>query len=392
MLTIPILECEKFMKSPKIIVRKTIVPLALAPVSILSLNVVLPAFIVEMGGSLSLMGILYSLQSVTRTLSRILGGLSSRVISFRKLLLVAMSLRALAYLLLYFSYNIQVILLSMIVLAIAQGLEGISFLALTAAMASHNEVATVFGIALTIRMGPNVIAPALTGYLADIYNVHAIFILGVGLSLISLIILMKGTSEKRKSSLPSSLMSGLITKEFLLLCIAFVFFFAALSSLQPILSVWIVRELKYGYKLLGLSLSVGAMIALASRVYTGLLSDRLGHLKILIGVGSVRIIAVFILILFKDPASIILSSAVHRLLMAAPPRNALISSLVSPELYGIAYGTIGIAMDIGRILGPLIVGFIAEYYGFLAAFLAIIAFLHVYLVVVFILQYILGKH
>jgi len=66
--------------------------------------------------------------------------------------------------------------------------------------------------------------------------------------------------------------------------------------------------------------------------------------------------------------TVTLSYLALRGLMAAPSRNALISRIAPREMYGLAYALIGLAMDLGALAGPVLVGLVVERWGLRAGF------------------------
>ena len=365
-------------------------PLVLSLSGLLSLDVVLPVFIMDLGGSIVIMGILYSAQSILRPLARIVSGMGSDVLGGKKIIALSIGFRTMAYVAFLNAHGLWLVALGMMLIAIAEGLEGPAFLSSTAyAIEDMRYAATTFGMALSIRMGPTIIAPLLTGYIADCMGVLYVFLAGLLLSAISLMLSLSldvGFEDKCASRGIQRNYHDLIRGNFLLLLSFTFLLFLIASSFRPIFSYWMVRVLNYSYTSLGLLMSIGAMLTLPSRIYTGMLSDRIRHVNVLLGVGILRSLALLVLVLRSDLPCISIAYLAYRALMAAPPRNALISELVDKKQYNIAFSIVGIAMDAGRMLGPAIMGYVVSNYGFKTGYAVMILIFMMYMLVVFILK------
>ncbi|RLE69923.1 MAG: hypothetical protein DRJ37_07295, partial [Thermoprotei archaeon] len=104
-------------------------------------------------------------------------------------------------------------------------------------------------------------------------------------------------------------------------------------------------------------------------------------------VGFVRTISVLLLIFVREPILIAFSYILRVSVMAAPPRNALISILCEREVYNLAYSVVGIFIDIGRIAGPVIVGYVISQYGFNLGFIAISLFFIAFTLTLLVLKF-----
>ena len=114
--------------------------------------------------------------------------------------------------------------------------------------------------------------------------------------------------------------------------------------------------------------TVGELVGVFARVFTGVLAENIGYLTTFALVGAVRATFLAFMSLSTSLLAAWISYLGIRAIVAAPPRNALISRLAPPSLYGVAFATIGIAIDIGSIIGPALSGYIIENYGFGPAF------------------------
>ncbi len=342
--------------------------------ALMSIGIVLPNYMASMGLSIAAIGYLYSIRAVVRALTRLLYGAVQAKFPSEKSLFIGMLVRCLAFYILFTASNTALIATGILVLAVSEGLIEVTFLSATAqALTDTAATALGFGLALSIRQSPTIIAPVLTGYIADFIGLGNVFAIASILSLTSALISLKiqVDGQIRRKEIGHSMRSfrRILNKKFTLLLIATSIFFASISSFQPVFSYWIINEMKLSYAILGLIVSIGSFIALFSRIYTGYLADRFGCINILILVGFLRSILVLMLPLSNNAWIIASIYALRRSIMAAPPRNALIANMFPPEHYGLAYGLIGASIDIGRIIGPAITGLIIDSYGFHMGFI-----------------------
>ena len=364
--------------------------LSLSLTTLISMNVVLPSHIADLGGDIALIGLVYSLRSVVRSIARLLSGLGSNFFGKKYLILVGLLVRALAFFTIFSATNILMVAIGMTIIACSEGLIEPVFLSSAADIfADTSMAATAFGIAFTIRRSPTVIAPTLTGYIADQMGAQNVFLIATLFAVIGFIISLKieiKNVNANTGKISFRQVGGIVNKPFLMLLVASIFLFTAVSSMSPILSYWVVDELNYSYTILGMILTTGAFIGIFSRVYIGYLSDRIGHVNTLMLVGLVRLVSTLLLIFARDPVSIAFTRFLWSAVMAAPPRNALIASLCKRDSYALAYSIVGIAIDIGRILGPGIVGYIISLYGFNWGFITISMSLTAFILTLLILR------
>ncbi len=368
------------------------VSLILALASLININVIIPSYIAYLGGTVFTVGIVYSLMAFFRALSSILSGYIRDKMGERIVFLLSLGATTLSFIVLFAANNLVVLALGLVTYALARGIETPTLLSATATIASETSLtATLFGVILTVRMMPTVISPAFTGYIADNLGVRIVFITGAILSSIGLLAMSRirvgekvgGERVERRT---------IFSREFLILIAATFFLFISVSAFVPILSYWVIQELKYSYITLGVILTARNIVAMFSRIYSGTLADKLGDLNLLISVGVIRATALLLLIFVKDPLAIALLVVLHGSLMAAPPRSAYISKIFAKENYGIAFGTISIVQNFGWMAGPILAGYIAEHYGYGLTYIMLAIALLIFASLVSLLKYYEGKH
>lgn len=352
----------------------TLLSLVLSLVTIVRLNVILPSYIVSLGGDFLLVGAIYSAASIFRSVARLLSGLGAERLGNKRIIELSLLVRMAAFTLLYVARDVVLLSLGYVLIAMAEGLESPVFLSTTALAFGETEiVATAFGIAISARHAPGIAAPMITGYVADNAGPHAVFILGLAASLLALAaasrIEIAGRSPENREGFFRGV-NSILDRRFLLLLLTSVLLFQTVSAFRPLFSYWMVEEVGISYTALGAVLSIESLMALASRIYTGVLSDRLGHVRVLSIIGLVRSAIYFAFTATLDPLLIASLYVLRGVLVAAPSRNALVSKLAK-EHYTIAYSIIGLAIDLGRITGPMIAGLVASMFGTEAGFTAI---------------------
>ncbi len=370
--------------------------IALSFTVLISMNVVLPNYIANLGADIALIGLAFSLRSIVRCIARLICGFGSNFLTRRLIILLGLFIKALAFFIIYSAINVIMVAVGMMFLAFSEGLIEPIFLSSTADVFAETSMAAMaFGIAFSIRRSPSVIAPAFTGFIADNLGVRFTFLLGVIFSILGAIVSLKIKFENYNHGNENKInlinIKSLMNRPFILLLLSSVFLFMAVGALGPIFSYWVVNELGYSYTILGMILTAGAFVGLLSRIYIGYVSDKIGHINTLIIVGLIRILSVLLLIFVRDPVLIAVSYLLRVSVMAAPPRNALISTLCEREFYNLAYSVVGMFIDVGRIIGPVFIGYIIDLYGFSFGFITISLFLFAFILALLFLKIILQK-
>ena len=133
--------------------------------------------------------------------------------------------------------------------------------------------------------------------------------------------------------------------------------------------------------LVGVILGLQLVMVVISKPFMGWLSDRIGRrIPIVIGliVASAPLIVTSLATSFVELAAVSVMYGLGFSLVTSST-VALVSDLVSKELYGASMGFLSTIMDVGQALGPIITGFIlATSAGFSGAFIALGAILLVF--------------
>jgi MFS family permease len=153
------------------------------------------------------------------------------------------------------------------------------------------------------------------------------------------------------------------------LIITFVASWVLFGVRTSILPLFITEELKSTATVVGLGFTVSAVIQGALILRAGRISDERGRRFILIMGSSISMVGVVIMILTVNPAMYFITMAIigigNAFLAAAP------ATVVGDLLKGKGGQVIALfqmAGDAGMIVGPIVVGFVADHYGYRSAF------------------------
>jgi MFS family permease len=126
----------------------------------------------------------------------------------------------------------------------------------------------------------------------------------------------------------------------------------------------------------GVPFTVLALASLAVVWHAGTVSDRRGRRFALVPSLAVTGIAAAVMGYARSAPTLILLIALLGLSSgyARPGPTSIVADVASPEQRGVAVAGYRTAGDVGALLGPIIVGVIAQYFGFRFAFIALGAF------------------
>ena len=120
--------------------------LALSLASMINLNVIVPSYIAYYGGTISILGLIYSFQSISRCIARLISGFKLTIFNRKFSLSLSLIVKSLAFIILLISNNIYLILLGMIIYSLGESIENPLFLSSTDDLfAESSIIATIFG-------------------------------------------------------------------------------------------------------------------------------------------------------------------------------------------------------------------------------------------------------
>ena len=336
------------------------------------MDIIMPSYLARLGADPAALGLIYSTGAGARSIARVLGGIVMSLVGWKRLVATSFLIRILSYLLLSYSNRLECATIAIISISASRGLETPAYLS-AIALASGSAVARGFGLALSLRMAPGIIAPLLTGLIAEHASPIAVFMISGTLCLASLVMVVMSRNWEGTSNFSFKRCKHFLSQQFALLLISTFTLFTAVGSFRPFFYYWITDELRQGYATLGVIVTVSEILALFSRVYSGVLAERIGYSTAFALVGVVRSLSLLAMSLSSSLIVVVASFLTLRSIMAAPSRNALISRMVPKELYGVAYALVGLAADMGGALGPALIGYIIGKYGFQIGFTTLAA-------------------
>lgn len=376
------------MKVPKKVAKLSIISLLFALTYIVNLNMVIPSYVAELGGTIYLLGVIYSIAAIAKVITGVISGFIRDKMGSKPILLASLGFSTLAFFIMFLARDLKTLTIGLVIYYLARGMETPAFLSITAVIAKELSLtATLFGFILALRSVPLIVAPLITGYIVNSFGIRSALLFGTIMStcsfLIFIFIKIKGEIKKKEEKVSITL-----SKEYILLVIATFFLFIPVSSLMPTVSYWWVNILHYDYLMLGLIISVRFIVANIAKIYSGYLSDKVGELNMLACVGIIRALAAFILAFTKNPLLIMLAVSLDASLIAAPPRSAYISKLFNEESYGKAFSILSIAQNVAAVVGPFIIGYVAQNYGFSLAFITLGLSLLISTLIIFLIKYV----
>ncbi|HDI75376.1 MAG TPA: hypothetical protein ENF55_05405, partial [Thermoprotei archaeon] len=134
------------------LLKLTAISLSLALVGLVGLNVVIPPYIASLGGTIFLVGAIYSSISVARALSKVVSGFIRDRLGDKVVFLLSRVLYTIAFITLFSATSIEGVALGLLFVALAMGFELPAFMSAAATVVAETTfTATFFGVILTIR-------------------------------------------------------------------------------------------------------------------------------------------------------------------------------------------------------------------------------------------------
>ena len=147
--------------------------------------------------------------------------------------------------------------------------------------------------------------------------------------------------------------------------------FTGFSLLFPVIPLY-AAELGADVAQVGVIAAMNAYVAAFLLIPMGLLSDRVGRHRLLVGGLTLFTLAPLLYPLASNPTQLILVRVIHGMAAAAflPAAIALVIDLTPPEKRGSAIGWYTASLQLGLMAGPITGGFLLRYFGFDPVFYA----------------------
>lgn len=248
--------------------------------------------------------------------------------------------------------------------------------ALMADLSIPSKRGRAFGIWWTTFTLSYIIGPAVGGYVASRMNYTASFYISSVFFIMSFLLMVNIVETKRRAMIRKTDekigLNSKSSKSLTITCYLIFFYYFCLSVINNLLPVFINEstEIKATEIEVGFMFTIMYVVATATQLLFGELSDKIGS-KILITVGMALSGLAFLAVpIVKSIVQVYFSVAVFAIGGATinPTMMALLTKYTSPVSYGKAIGFYGAAEDLGLVLGPLIIGFIYEFWAASVAF------------------------
>jgi len=328
----------------------------------------IPRYALVFGASPSMIGVAVSSISVTAIALRPFFGLLSDKWVRSSLMILGAVLASISYALLFLSESIYTIMVARLIEGAAVASFIPSSIASAVDSAPEGRVGEMLGWrSLMVGIGFTV-GPGIGGILSQFFSYRVTFIIA-SLLLLTIIPLIK-TSENNRKSFGGIYVGGLGNKYFLTAFLSLIIYAVSWMGLITFLSAYL-KLLGYGDIEIGFFVSLQALSSLMLRIIAGKLSDKYPekttYLSLLIISSSF-----FMIYIFTTPPYLYLASIVFGVGVGIFIPSCQTLALGRRRRCGVGFLTsiYTMGMDIGNLIGPVILGLIVQYSGnYMNAFL-----------------------
>ncbi|MFW9962462.1 MAG: MFS transporter [Candidatus Sifarchaeia archaeon] len=332
---------------------------------------ILPTYAESFQVSYTLVGFVVSSFAVTRMVLDIPAGLLSRRFDKKKIMITGLILISTSSILAGFAPNYST-------LVVARMIEG-------AGSALYVTTATVFlaqisgeekrGQWMSLYMGMlllgAIFGPTFGGIIADVYDIRAPFFayaIITGLGVIPTLVLPKLANSANKSTplrrqeILRDMKQVLSSPSFLLVTFAiFTMFFLRTGVRTTLVPLFAANNLGLDSSAIGLVLTIGGITTALTITPMGTISDKIGR-KIPLGLCLVLTAGIILLIpLSIDLFTLSVALALYGAVIGfSGPSAAYITDLSPPDKLEISMGLYRMISDSGFVVGPLLLGFVAD--------------------------------
>lgn len=355
---------------------------------------VMPLYAVEVGASISQVGLVVSFFAYTQALLMIPAGLLSDKLSQRNLLVAGLLIATVSPLLYIIASNpVQLSLVRAF-----HGLGMVFFIptALTIIVETTPKAAMgkAFGAYTTATHFGSMVGPVIGGYLLNQFSYEASFLSCSVFSIIGLVLLFmrfkdipgKKPAEHVVKPLLSETLKWLSKKPVMASMLAPLFIAAAVGTFSAYIPLY---SAGFGINEVGAGIIFTAFYASStlSRIPAGMLSDKFGRGPLIIFGMVLSVIAVASISGFNSLFYLCITAICFGIgtSVAQPASLALAADYSRKGEHGLAMGIFAAIFQIGLAVGPTVLGLVAGKTGFVTMFLACAAVVAFGLIVIFIL-------
>ncbi|HWJ03795.1 MAG TPA: MFS transporter [Verrucomicrobiae bacterium] len=263
----------------------------------------------------------------------------------------------------------------LLVLRAVQGMLGgfmATSIALVTSIAPATEVGFALGFYQTAMTVGNAMGPLLGGFLTDTFSYTSAFLVMAALAFIAALLVrylvyenfIPPKSKTSQQGFFSSLKQLLSDRSLLAMLLVNFLVQYSLMVISPIVPLFVhslAPEVGYITTLTGLIIASGGLASAVSAIYSGRLSDRMGHKQVLIFMTLGAALSVGLQTAVTSPWQFLALRIVSGAFMGGmlPAANALIYSLIPGDQKGTAFGVSTSFSLLGNVLGPISGGFLA---------------------------------
>jgi len=341
--------------------------LALFLSGLVAIDILVPVYIRNLGGTFLFLGTFYSSMGLLSLLLKLPSGYYSDKVGRRPVLFVGSLFKALGSIILSFSTGLFELLPALLLRRAGISIESPVSLAVISDSTRKRRAGLIFGVVLSVIGVAGAVGPILTGNVVDTYGLWSAFNLNAVLAVFSLVVLLIAVRETSASVRGGQRFPGLGVftalkgnNNLLILFMSYFFYSGALSCRLPFFTVYVNEELGLSYLELGFIVGASSFVALLTRVSSGFLADRLGGRNVLVAAGVVRTISFLLIPFTRDFLHLIIVYSGFSFFMCGPPRNALITKITPSSIRGEVFGSISAVGDVATTLSPLLAGLLAQ--------------------------------
>ena len=340
----------------------------------------LPIFAKNLNITVSSIGFAVSIFAFARLLFNFPIGIITDKIGRRPLLILGPLINAFGIILTGYSNNLMMLLFARFISGIGHGMYTLAALAYISDISDDSNRARFIGMNQAALLSGVAIGPAIGGILAELYGIRMPFyFIGIIVALASFYSAMrlpetlvkqkeKNAANINTKKIPSA--KNLIIKliksmEFVSIgLVTIAIFLTRQGSRHTIIPLLAVTKLNISTGMIGIIFTVQAIMHLIVLIPASFLADKYGRRKVIL---PSLIAAGFCLLLYTFSGSLlsfILVSILISLAMAlaGPAPAAYVVDISPKEITGIAMSLYRTAGDIGFVIGPPILGLIADKY------------------------------
>ena len=341
--------------------------LALFLSGLVAIDILVPVYIRNLGGTFLFLGTFYSSMGLLSLLLKLPSGYYSDKVGRRPVLFVGSLFKALGSIILSFSTGLFELLPALLLRRAGISIESPVSLAVISDSTRKRRAGLIFGVVLSVIGVAGAVGPILTGNVVDTYGLWSAFNLNAVLAVFSLVVLLIAVRETSASVRGGQRFPGLGVftalrgnNNLLILFMSYFFYSGALSCRLPFFTIYVNEELGLSYLELGFIVGASSFVALLTRVSSGFLADRLGGRNVLVAAGVVRTISFLLIPFTRDFLHLIIVYSGFSFFMCGPPRNALITKIAPSSIRGEVFGSISAVGDVATTLSPLLAGLLAQ--------------------------------